>query len=946
MNAAPPQATPALEPIKPALGFGPFLLYRTQRRLLDNGQPVRIGSRALDLLIVLVEHAGQVLSRDELMRHLWPREVVEENTLRVHVAALRKALGSDQHQGPRIVNVPGRGYSFVAEVFTHHDSAGALPPVPPSATRLPPVLARIVGRGDVVATLSAQLLTQRFVSIVGAGGLGKTSVALMVAEAVSARHAQGAWFVDLSTVATSGSVTEAFSSALNVPTVAGHLESRLLKHIATQQALIVVDNCEHVLVPLALLIERILDECPQVRILATTREPVRAAGEWVHLLTPLTVPPDAAPLNVQEALRFSAVQLFAERARAGDDRFELTEENLAEVVEVCRQLDGIPLAIEFTAALVRAFSLRGVMDGLAEKLLALSGGRRMAASRHQTLHAMLDWSHQLLSPVEKRVLHHLSVFTTGMSMDCAVLVAGDDALGLSPTDVRLTVAALGNKSWLYADALAEPVRFHMHGMARAFAQEQLRASGAWDHAARRHADHMQRKLQEARLDWPRLDHEAWLARYAPFSVDVLAAVSRTLAQPDGLARAEALMSDAWVLGFQLHQLADHVVLARQILKALEDRGGDPMAELRMHRIIALLDGPQISPRTRDTFHGEKALALAKQIGSQEQLISCLLINFFENVSNGNFKGGLDNGLYLQARSIHPSDAQATSSCERMLAVSHHLLGHHDTAQELARRVVAHQGWKPSFDLPASVMSQQAGAQIVLARTAWLQGRPDSADALCRELVQAATDEDDMALSQLIGLAALPVALWRGDMAHARTLSRRLREEAVRRGLMFEWAAWLEAIDTVIELGLDSPRCARAIHANSNLVLVDHAATFSRHSLDQRGLERAHKGLVGWCAPEVMRAQALAWLETEEASPSLLARAETQLQESLRQARQQGALAWALRSATSLAQRWAVGPKAEEGQALLASVLAQFTEGHGTRDLLLARAVLNTPRPAH
>lgn len=943
MNAAPTQTTPNQDAVRPVLGFGPFLLYRTQRRLLGHGQPVRIGSRALDLLIVLVEHAGQVLSRDELMRHLWPREIVEENTLRVHVAALRKVIGADQHQVPYIANVPGRGYSFVADVFTHHDNASPLPLEAPPPTRLPPMLARIVGRDEVVTTLSTQLLTQRFVSIVGAGGLGKTSVALMVAEAISARHAQGAWFVDLSPVTAPDSVTEAFASALQVPMVAGALGDRLLKHLATQQALIVVDNCEHVLEPLAPLLERILDECPGMRILATSREPVRAAGEWVHLLDTLAVPAASPAGAMQDPLSFSAVQLFAERARAGDDQFELTEANLADVAEVCRQLDGIPLAIELTAALVRAFTLRGLMDGLQEKLLVLGSGRRMAVSRHQTLNAMLDWSHQLLSPVEKHVLHHLSVFTTGMSMDCAVAVAGAD--GLSAADVRLTVAALSNKSWLYADALTEPVRFHMHGLARAFAQAQLRASGAWDRAARHHADHMQAKLQEARQDWTRLDNDAWLERYAPFSVDVRAAISRTLQQPDGTARAEALMSDAWVLGFQLHQFADHVVLARQILQALEDQGGEPMAELRMHRIIALLDGPQISPRTRDTFHGEKALALAKQIGSDEQLVSCLVINFLEKVSNGDYLGALENGQYLHERAGHLDDPLTIPSCERMLAVSHHLLGHHDIAQDMAARVVAHQDWKPPFALPATVLSQQVGARIVLARTAWLQGRPDSADAQCRALVRAATDDGDMSLAQAIGLAALPVAIWRGDWTRAHELSVRLRDEASRRGLMFEWAEWLETIDTIIGSGPDSSPCAQVRHASSNLLPLEHAATFNRHCLDERAAGRARTGQVGWCAPEVMRAQALAWLEAKDTTSSLKAQAEALLEESLQLARQQGALAWELRSATSLAQLWAGGPRNQEGHTSLASVLARFNEGQDTQDLVRARAVLSTAMPS-
>ena len=727
-----------------------------------------------------------------------------------------------------------------------------------------------------------------------------------------------------------------------MPTVAGAPSSRLLKHLAGQEALIVVDNCEHVLEPLAPLLERILDECPGVRLLATSREPVRAAGEWIHLLATLAFPLNADPLNVQDALSFSAVHLFAERARASDDRFELTEANVADVIAVCRQLDGIPLAIELTAALVRVFSLRGVLDGLGEKLLTLGSGRRMAVSRHQTLHAMLDWSHQLLSPVEKSVLHDLSVFTTGMSMDCAVVVAGGD--DLCATDVRLTVAALSNKSWLYADAMSEPVRFHMHGLARTFAQEQLRASGAWDRATRRHADHMQDKIREAKHDWPLLERDDWLARYAPFSVDVRAAISRTLHQPEGTARAEALMADAWVLGFQLQQFTDYNVLARQILKALEGKGGDPMAELRMHRIIALLDGPQISPRTRDTVHGEKALALAKQIGSDELLLSCLVINFLEKVSNGDYQGALENGLYLQERAGRLNDPLAIPSCERMLAVSHHLLGHHDIAKDMAGRVVAHHGWKPSFAMPATVLSQQAGARIVLARTEWLQGRPDSARALCLELVRKATEQDDMSLSQAIGLAALPVAMWRGDWAQARELSALLRGEANRRGLMFEWAAWLEVIDTILDLGPENPQCSQALDASSNRMPVDHAVTFNRHSLDPHASERLHSGQVSWCAPELMRAQALARLEAKNSTPAQMAQAEALLEESLRLARQQGALGWALRAATSLAQWWAGGPRAEEGRSLLATLLAQFTEGLDTQDLVRARAVLNDATP--
>lgn len=919
----------------PALCFGPFVLYRAQRRLLEDGHAVRLGSRAMDLLIALVDQAGQVVGRDELMSHVWPREIVEDNTLRVHIAALRKALGDGQRQARYITNVPGRGYCFVAELRHLGDGLAAAPPPPPATTRLPPRMARMVGRRDAVAALSSQLKERRFVTIVGAGGMGKTTVALAVADALAQAQAQGAWFVDLSAVPPAGSVAEAFASALEVPTSAGGLTARLVAHLRDKHMLIVVDNCEHVAESLAPLLEALLRDCAGLHVLATSREPVRATGEWVHLLPALEFPRGTDAVGMQQAAAYPAVQLFVERAAAGDDSFRLDDANAALVVEVCRQLDGIPLAIELTAALVRAFSLKGVAAGLGSKLLALRNSHRMAVSRHQTLHAMLDWSHQLLTPAEKEVLHRLSVFRGGMSIDSAIAVAADGSIG--PADVRDAIAGLASKSWLYADAGADPVRLHMHGLARTFANERLLQGGTREDTERRHAAHLRDVLRQSREDWAALGRHAWLERHAPLSHDVRAAIDWTLAQPGGALQAETMMADAWMLGFHLRQFADYEALARQVLAGLRTQHADPLAEMRMHRIISLLDGPQIGPKTRDTRHSEQALALAKQHGAPRELIESLMIRYIQDVSNGDFATALGHGAYLAEQAGSIDDPVALAVAERMLAPPHHLLGRHERSRELARRVLTYPAWTPSFGAPSGAIDHQVGMRIVLARIEWLQGRADQAMAMCDELMRITSRESGMSLCQAIGLAVLPIALWRGDMALAGELSERLRDEAIRQTLNPEWMPWVEAIELVLRAGPHDPCCAQALTPLTNHLLIDHMATFSVHGMDGRALQRVRAGQVGWCAPEVLRAHALAVLASD--ADGKAAQAEALLRESLALAREQGARAWALRTATTLAQLWRDGPCHAQGRALLADALAGFGEGLDTQDLRAARRAL-------
>lgn len=469
----------------PTLRFGPFQLLRTQRQLLAGREPVRLSSRALDVLIALVERAGELVSREELMAWVWPCEVVEENTLRVHVAALRKALGDGQQGARYISTVAGRGYCFVAEVqrvLAVRSVDAAVPPSalagdPPGAAMpggMPAGATSLLGRQATVAALARQLRQRRFVSIVGAGGLGKTCVALAVAESERLAYPGGVFFADLSVLpaqADAGQLQQVLARALPCP-------------LDGQPALLVLDNCEQVLDALAGPLEALRSGHPALHLLATSREPLRSAGEWVHLLPALDLPP-SGPIDAARAARYPAVQLFAERATASDDRFGLDDGNVAAVVAICRQLDGLPLAIELVAALVHVFGLGVLAAGLDARFLQLSAGRRRGAARHQTLAALLDWSYQLLDPLERRVLQRLAVLRAGMAMDDLEAVAAHP--GTTPARVREAICRLVSKSWLFPEPGGDPVRLRLHGLARIFAEDLLAASGELEAVRHRHA---------------------------------------------------------------------------------------------------------------------------------------------------------------------------------------------------------------------------------------------------------------------------------------------------------------------------------------------------------------------------------------------------------------------------------------------------------------------------
>lgn len=471
-----------------SIAFGPFRLFPAERRLTRDGVLIPLGSRALDILVRLLQQAGHVVTKQELMAHAWPGMTVEEGNLRVHIASLRKALGEGKGGARYIANCTGRGYSFVAPTArqdAQDDHAPAPEPVLDGSPSLPRPLTRLVGREGDVRAISELLAARRFVTLRGPGGIGKTRTALAVAHLQSGDFEHGSSFLDLSLLAVNGSVPEALASALGLAVQSGDPTPAIIEYLRERHLLLFLDCCEHVIESVANLAETIFHEAPQVSILATSREPLRADGEYGYALAPLQMPPAGVPLRADDLPKYPAARLFLERAIAGGHTMDISDDDARIIADICRKVDGIALALELTAGRISALGLRGTAALLDSQIQLSWRGRRTALPRHQSLQATLDWSHDLISEPERVVLRRLSVFAGPFTLDEA------QAVGVHGSIDRLEIvdalAQLVSKSLVLADTSEQKAFYRLLGTTRAYARSKLDEAGEEADTMRRHA---------------------------------------------------------------------------------------------------------------------------------------------------------------------------------------------------------------------------------------------------------------------------------------------------------------------------------------------------------------------------------------------------------------------------------------------------------------------------
>jgi predicted ATPase len=945
-----------------AVSFGPFRLLAAQRLLLEGDNPVRLGSRAFDILAALLERPGEVVGKKELLARAWPQTFVEEANLKFQVSALRRALG-DGHGGQRyVVTVPGRGYNFVAPVSLAEPSRA--PPLPASAPaaahNLPFAAIRMIGRDEAVAAVVSRLSRERLVTIVGPGGIGKTTVALAVAERMIASYEHGVWLVDLAPLGDPRLVPTALATVLGLEMRTEDPLPGLVASLRDKRMLLVLDNCEHVIDAVASLAEAVLGGAPGVTILATSREPLGAAGEHQYKLRPLGSPQTSSGLTAAEVAAFPAVQLFVERAAAVVEDFALTDDNAPLVVEICRKLDGLPLAIEFAAPRVAMLGVEGLTTRLDDRLPLLGLQRRTATPRHRTMRAVLDWSHGLLSDDEQRFFRALGIFTGGFSVEASAAVA----MGAASTriDAIDRLADLVAKSLVVADCGSGETRFRLLDTTRAYALEKLEESGEREPIARRHAGYYRNLFERADGEELVRPTGEWLADYAREIDNLRAALDWAYSPGGDLEIAVALAAAAVPLWFQMSLIEECRARAERALAALEDRATrDDRRRMQLSVAVALSQMYTTTSLVRDTVTAwTAALKAADGLDDTEYRLRALWGLWGTHVNRGEFREGLAHAKQFCALAATRSEVNDRLVGDRLVGSVLHFLGDQTAAREHIERMLAGYATPTHRSHIVRFQSdQRVTGRMYLARVLWLLGLPDQALHLAEANVDDAISiNHSVSLCNALAGAACPVAMLAGDLAAAdrytKILAERTSRDAlgiwhthaecfegellVRRGDPMDGIARLRAgVTRLLEFGfgqyLVAALCALAVALMKvgdfaqGLAVIDDAV-----GLSERG--GGH-----WCTPELLRVRGMIVLRRGEGDAARAA--EAHFLEAIDLARRQQALAWELRAATNLA-----GLKYDQGligeaSETLRPVYERFSEGYRTDDLITAKRLLDS-----
>ena len=934
-----------------AIFFGPFRLYPAQRLLKKGEHPVKLGARAFDILLALVERAGEVLAHKDLIARVWPNVIVEEISLRVHIASLRKALDGGQSSDHYITNVSGRGYCFSASISHERATPDVTSPPGTPIYNLPQRLAHMRGRDDAVRLISEKLVTERFVTIVGHGGMGKTTVALSVAHALLAEFGGGVCFADLGTISDPRLLAGTVTSAFGLPVQSDDPIPAFVAHIRGKRTLLVLDGSEHLIAEVAALAQRLFEEAPGLHILATSRETLRAHGEHVYRLSPLDSPPDRQDITADEALAFPAVQVFLERVAASGMPIQLTDEDAPVVGSICRKLGGVALAIELTAGRVEAYGIQRVAELLDSQFALLWPGRRTAPPRHQTLNATLDWSYNLLSDLERLVLRRLSVFVGGFTLDIALrVVATSD---LEEAEVHHAIMALIAKSLASADMSGPVPRYRLLDTTRTYAASKLRDAGESELLSRRHAL-CYRDIVEKEADQETVYQEQ--AGIDAADIDNIRAALNWAFGPGGDPSVgvdlAAYSASLWYGKALLTEYRHWANVAGAADTGMLPTQKQLSVQMALASTVLFTNG---APDQAKAF-GAKALELAISLNDIKGELSAYLALWGHAVRTPHYQEALD----VAERSVNTAkkiaDPGLRSMAEWMLGITKHRLGQHTEArQHLQRSLYTDTETSRHAQLRQVGYDRRTDTLATLSNLFWLQGLPRQAEKTGERAMETATtlgfpvpisvakawtslnrylsgididaiEHDALELAEYgrthsvggyqgIGLCILGLCqAKRGQYDDAPMLvSEGLKLLADDRYGIFDSAFRTE----LILVAIDAER-------------FDDASTWMT-TIDAEDQNPEH-----WWTPEILRAKGALALSVDKDA----AKAESLFLQSLALAQKQGALAWELRTALALSELWASQGRKKDALALLPAICDRFTDGSDTADLSKARHLLS------
>jgi predicted ATPase/DNA-binding winged helix-turn-helix (wHTH) protein len=940
--------------VETVVRFGPFRLFPHRRLLLEGDRTLRVGSRALDTLIALAERSGQLVSKDELMERVWPNTQVDESSVRVTISALRRAIGDGRGGRRHILSVSGRGYSLVAS--TSSDGLDTPPPIESSARgahNLPVALTKLVGRGSASAGLAEQIGQSRLLTIVGPGGIGKTSVALAVAEDLIAEFQHGVWLVDLASITDGNFVPNVLASTLGIPTQERDLLPGLVKALQNKELLIILDNCEHLIADAASLASALLRGTAGVKLLATSREPLLAEGEHVYQLSSLDVPDPSPHLTLADLDSYAAAQLFIERASAHSAEFTLEESDADVVAEICRKLDGIPLAIEFAAAHVAIFGLRGLAARLEDGLRLPSLHRRTAPDRHRTLRATFDWSVGLLGPSERTILRRLAIFAGHFTLTAAMVVAEDS--GIAEAEFVDHLGNLVLKSLISADISGSVARYRLLETTRVYAMEELRAAGEYVQAARAHAGYFAGLLDDMWSDKDKFFAQGGYPTQKDQIGNVRAALQWAFSEDGDAPLAVSVGAGASMFFMQLGLTAEAHEWSSRALDAMGAAQRHTRQELMLRSAYAQACVVMLGNTDTSLRAIEALITLSAELKDPYAQIRALGGYHIYLTRTGKHKAAMPVAVQVLQIAEELNDAVARAMANAMLSQSFHYAGDQAKAGACFRAVLQNAPLDHKINTLKYGLDQRVRSAAVSARILWLLGQPGEAAASTRRLLDFSERLSEPILVVMACYQASVVTSWLGEWEWGQKIAAHLKKLSVAHGirpfpeladsfeadLMFRTGGADSALPA-LEASFERVRLSGYNPAYHALGLIEALVCVGRHEdakrhIDERVTDMSENGQTMFM-PEYLR------LEAEILTAKAEAGAEAAYLRAIDLAQSQSALAWELRATLGLARLYR-SQHPERAKAVLSPVYGRFREGFETVDLKTARRFLEEPLPS-
>lgn len=923
--------------------FGPFRLVPEKRLLEKNGVSLNVGGRALDILILLVERAGDVVSKKELIARAWPDVTVDESNLRVHVTTLRKVLGEGSAGARYITNVAGRGYCFVAPIGRSVATTATVTECifPETSSNLPPRLSRMIGRKNAIDEVSDLLATKRFVTIHGPGGIGKTTVAVAVGHTQLATFAGAVHFLDLGPLTDPRLLPTILTTALGLPVHSNDQIGGLVSFLRERPMLLIFDSCEHLIEATARLAERLFQEAPQLSILATSREALRVEGEYVYPLPALDSPPEGDELNASQVLAYPATYLFIERISAAGHRFELSDGDAPVIAQICRKLDGIALAIELAAARVSVHGLHETAALLDNRLKLLWRGRRTAVARHQTLSAALHWSYDLLSDTERAVLRHLSIFVGPFTIEAAQAVANDGALDTS--QIAHAIGQLVAKSLVSTNTSGFSTRYRLLDATRAYAIDKLTDSGEAKDTAHRHARYYLALLEATRGSADEAEHLG----------NLRIALEWSLQQRGDVPLGIALAATSVRIFFELSLLNECQYWADLALSLINETSRGTQRELELQAALGLSLMLAKGPGDQSLEALTRGLEVAEALNDRINQFRFIVRLHWYYRRAGHFNRLIEFGerAAIVAKEANDSTMAAARS---LLGVSYHLVGDQFLALTHLEAALSHPPTAKRVSTVDFEFQFHGRARIALARTLWVHGYPDRAVKVAWEAVSTPTTAQHAPTFCIVLIWSITICFWVGDMASAEKLIERLIAHAERHSLTTYAAAGHGLRGELLvrrgqtDAGVSLLRqTLHTLHVNHyRLYTTEFAATLAEGLartgqlneaiavLDENIATAEFNGNLFY-TPEMLRIRGKFSQQAQNQRD-----AEGYFRRSIELAVQQSARAWHLRTSISLSKLLLRQSRVNEAQEALGEAYAYFSEGFETADLQTARQLLD------